>query len=97
MFANDSRFPSTVVGRRSSSMMVDIGCFPVSHPTQLARRRLPVGAREPKDGLDGLVGMQASTTKAEERCFPFPAAETGNQTPRNMASSLGSSSKHISR
>ena len=30
--------------------------------------------------------MQASTTKAEERCFPFPAAETGNQTPRNMAS-----------
>ena len=67
-------------------MIVDIGCFAVSHPTQLARRRLPAAAREPKSGLSGLVDMQAGTTKAEERCFPFPAAETGNQTPRNMAS-----------
>ncbi len=97
VFVHDSRFPSAVDGRRSSSMMVDIGCFPVSHPTQLARRRLPAAASEPEDGLGGLVDMQAGTTKAEERCFPLPAAETGNQTPRNMASSLGSSSKHISR
>lgn len=80
------RQPFPVDGRRSSSMIVDIGCFVVSHPTQLARRRLPAAAREPKSGLSGLVDMQAGTTKAEERCFPCPTAETGNQTPRNMAS-----------